>query len=128
MTGEQVLSLSQIRKRREAIQHELADLDAAERLLTGYAASKNSSANAGTPPSIKLMILRVLSDALRLNGLLLDKGDILQAIRLRWLKDFKEENLPPKLSLYKHQGLLKLDDGHWGITDKGTKELEDSMN
>jgi len=129
MTDERVLSLPQIKKRREAIQRELADLDAAERLLTGYvASSKGAAAADATPSSIKLMILKALADAARLYGLELDKNDILQSIRLRWIKDFKEENLPPKLSLYKQQGLLTLVNGHWGITPQGLKELDDSMD
>jgi hypothetical protein len=125
--------LIRIHARRRELQKELADLDTAERVYKGIgpktgefpfveAASEpqQQTAPASPRPSIKEMILIVLGEA-GTQGCT-SKG-VLQAIQVKWLPDFKKQNLYPKLSFFKGKEWVALEDGNWKLTDEGRKEL-----
>lgn len=133
------LSLEYIRERRKALKDKLADLDAAERLFNEMPSSAEPddapfsefnrmrarrsarwAKEAKERPPIKEMILAILRDA----G---PKGqtsqEVLAAIRERWIADYSEKNVAPKLSLYKKDRLISWDKGKWVLNEAGEKEL-----
>ncbi|MDE2164705.1 MAG: hypothetical protein KGJ66_00010 [Alphaproteobacteria bacterium] len=127
--------LSRIRKEREALQKQLADLDTAERVYLGIgpktgqfpfveAAANQTNAIAAVLPkmTIKDAILTVLGEA---GSRGMDASELLQSLQTRGLADMKRENLYPKLSYFKHKRWLShdLEQGLWKITDEGRKEL-----
>lgn len=127
--------LIRIRKEREALQKQLADLETAERVYLGIgpktgqfplveAAANQLNAIADILPkmTIKDAILTVLGEA---GSRGMDASELLKALQTRGLPDMKRENLYPKLSYFKHKRWLFHDEEQalWKISDEGRKEL-----
>jgi hypothetical protein len=122
---EKTLSKAAIQKEREALQKRLADLDAAERVLEGWALPRlveepESAAEAlGLMPSIKQIILR---EAAKPAGTTAQEAAaVISAYKQ---EDYPATNVSPKLSLYGSHKLLKLYNGRWFLTAEGKEELE----
>jgi hypothetical protein len=125
-----MLSLSDIQERRKALQRQLADLDAAERVLLSFAdppiatgLSEPRAVKDGVKTSIKQMILRVLHEA---GSAGLNSHGVLARIQNRGLPDYPLANVSPKLSAFRVHGLVDLEGGFWKLTEKGMNEIVSS--
>lgn len=132
MSENPTLSLAAIQERRRALQQELADLDAAERVIRALGARFPQQAPQEPGPlttmaeaietvSIKRTILSALWDAGQQG---MTAQNVLFTIQTKGGRsDYRAANVSPKLSFYKDKGLVRLDGGLWRLTDAGAKEL-----
>jgi hypothetical protein len=136
MAQEPILTLEAIRERRQALRRQLADLDAAERVLLSLrpppnAASRNNGLLRSAPvtdmlpedapPEGKRLIKHRILELVGQSDHGLTSQMVLDGLRAS-IPDYKGHNVSPKLSDYKGQGWLTLDQGLWKITEEGRKE------
>lgn len=129
------ITLPQVRQRIAQLKREIADLEAAERVLLAMPAAATveirSAIPVGQPGNGATTTIKGKRNTLlfaisaELDGLTTQEA--IEAGKKLGLVGLTISNVSPKLSFSKQQGLLTLEDGRWRITPDGMGHLAAEM-